>query len=588
MSYKALLFCSEASGARVIKQVLSELDFECEPCDEPFAAVKMLTSERLDATVIDCSNEQDAALLVKSARNSSFNQQTLFVAVVDGKSGVASAFRLGANLVLTKPVSVEQAKSTMRMARGLLHKNEVAKAAAAAAQATGPLEPAAASVAEPAVPKPPATPSTPWVPSAVVAAPPASILEVETEPAPALEPAEASVLESIPEPTTAKAPSAWPAVAAQKESPLEEAPEPPGPMASSLLEAEEAVSESETKAMAADSAFPPSPTPDLPARPLSTHSADASSGGGQGTAVARARTPVPQASGTAAKVKATPSQASVPATISKLAEPEPESNTMKWLAMVLLVLALAALGYMGWTKLHPSSGAPVPKPTNPAPSTPATPSSPTASEASPAQVVGAGASQPGPKSSKGQSLTAATTEKQTVSTSKSATNDAVSVPPGRTPAPQEVLLVSSRPAAPSSPATPPAEPVPDAPAAVNAAYGSENQAISSLVSTSSTNVPTPTLVNTRISQGVAQGLLIKKVQPVYPAQAASMHIQGAVELLATISKDGNVTNLKQLSGDAMLGRAAMDAVKQWKYRPYLLNGQPLEVQTQITVNFKAP
>ena len=585
MSYKALLFCSEASGARVLKQVLSELDFQCEPCDEPFAAVKMLTSERLDATVIDCSNEQDAALLVKSARNSSFNQQTLFVAVVDGKSGVASAFRLGANLVLTKPVSVEQAKSTLRMARGLLHKNEVAKAAAAAAHATGPLEPAVASVAEPASPKLPAAPSTPWVPDAVVAPPPASILEVEAEPAPALEPAEAGVLESIPEPTADTAPSAWPAVVAQKESPLEEAPEPPRPMASSLLEAEEAVNESETRAMAADFASPPLPTSDLPARPLSTHSADAGAGVGQGTAVARARTPVPQASGTAAKVKATPSQASVPATISKLAEQQPESSTLKWLAVVLLVLALAALGYMGWTRLHPSSGAPVPKPTNPAPSAPATPSSPTASAASPAQVVDAAASQPGPKSTKGQSTTAA---QQAVSTSKSATNDAVSVPPARAPAPQEVLLVSSRPAAPSSPATPPAEPVPDAPAAVNAAYGSENQAISSLVNTSSTNVPTPTLVNTRISQGVAQGLLIKRVQPVYPAQALSMHIQGAVELLATISKDGNVTNLKQLSGDAMLGRAAMDAVKQWKYRPYLLNGEPLEIQTEITVNFKAP
>jgi len=102
------------------------------------------------------------------------------------------------------------------------------------------------------------------------------------------------------------------------------------------------------------------------------------------------------------------------------------------------------------------------------------------------------------------------------------------------------------------------------------------------------SAPTPALQDTRVSQGVAQGLLIKRVQPVYPAQALSMHIQGAVELLATISKDGNVTNLKQLSGDAMLGRAAMDAVKQWKYRSYLLNGQPLEIQTQITVNFKAP
>jgi protein TonB len=59
-------------------------------------------------------------------------------------------------------------------------------------------------------------------------------------------------------------------------------------------------------------------------------------------------------------------------------------------------------------------------------------------------------------------------------------------------------------------------------------------------------------------------------------------------LLATIGKDGNISSLKQLSGDRMLGHAALDAVKQWKYRPYLLDGQPVEIQTQITVNFKLP
>jgi len=146
--------------------------------------------------------------------------------------------------------------------------------------------------------------------------------------------------------------------------------------------------------------------------------------------------------------------------------------------------------------------------------------------------------------------------------------------------------VSTQPVAASSPPNPPAEQVPDAPAPDQAAYGSQNQPISSLVYTSNNNAPTPTLVNNRISQGVAQGLLIKRVQPVYPPQALAMHLQGAVQLLATISKDGNVTNLKQVGGDAVFGRAAMDAVKQWKYKPYLLNGEPLEIQTEITVNFK--
>jgi protein TonB len=65
-----------------------------------------------------------------------------------------------------------------------------------------------------------------------------------------------------------------------------------------------------------------------------------------------------------------------------------------------------------------------------------------------------------------------------------------------------------------------------------------------------------------------------------------MRIQGSVQLLATISKEGNISNLNVLSGEGVLARAASDAVRQWKYKPYYLNGEPVEIQTQITVNFK--
>jgi periplasmic protein TonB len=91
-----------------------------------------------------------------------------------------------------------------------------------------------------------------------------------------------------------------------------------------------------------------------------------------------------------------------------------------------------------------------------------------------------------------------------------------------------------------------------------------------------------------VSQGVSRGLLIKTVQPTYPANALRMHIEGAVELLATITKNGDISTVKILKGDASLARAAADAVKQWKYKPYLLNGEPVEIQTEITVKFKLP
>jgi protein TonB len=102
------------------------------------------------------------------------------------------------------------------------------------------------------------------------------------------------------------------------------------------------------------------------------------------------------------------------------------------------------------------------------------------------------------------------------------------------------------------------------------------------------NVPKPVLQTLNISQGDSQGLLIQKVQPVYPANALRMHVEGAVELQATIGKSGNMVTVKTLTGDPVLARAAKAAVLQWKYKPYLLNGEPVEIQTQITVNFKLP
>src|SRR5437868_10282265 len=128
MGYSALLFCPEEKAARTVTQVLSELEFTVEACTEPFAAVKKLMSQHFDAVVVDCDNEQNATLLFKSARNSTSNQTSLAVAVVEGQAGVAKAFRIGANLVLTKPINIEQSKGTLRVARGLLRKSEPGKA----------------------------------------------------------------------------------------------------------------------------------------------------------------------------------------------------------------------------------------------------------------------------------------------------------------------------------------------------------------------------------------------------------------------------------------------------------------------------
>jgi periplasmic protein TonB len=96
-------------------------------------------------------------------------------------------------------------------------------------------------------------------------------------------------------------------------------------------------------------------------------------------------------------------------------------------------------------------------------------------------------------------------------------------------------------------------------------------------------VAAPTRV--RVSAGVQQGNLISQIKPMYPPIAKAARIQGAVVLQAEISKQGTIENLRVISGHPMLVQSAMDAVKQWRYKPYLLNGDPVPVETTITVNF---
>src|SRR3954469_1260806 len=232
MGYTALLFCPEEKTARTVTQVLSELEFTVEACTEPFAAVKKLMGQHFDAVVVDCDNEQNATLLFKSARNSTSNKTSLAVAVVEGQPGIAKAFRIGANLVLTKPINVEQSKGTLRVARGLLKKDAVKPAAstmvptapaAAVSGKTIPSNPAfarpaaaAATSLKPSVVPPRSITSRP-APSTVRPEAP-SMLELEAEPTPQTESADAALLASIPDPvvTTPAPKAAWPPAASSK------------------------------------------------------------------------------------------------------------------------------------------------------------------------------------------------------------------------------------------------------------------------------------------------------------------------------------------------------------------------------------
>jgi protein TonB len=95
----------------------------------------------------------------------------------------------------------------------------------------------------------------------------------------------------------------------------------------------------------------------------------------------------------------------------------------------------------------------------------------------------------------------------------------------------------------------------------------------------------PTVGKPLVVSNLGEGSLLRRVQPTYPALARQARIQGPVELQAIISKAGTIEHLVVVRGHPMLAAAALEAVRQWRYRPYLLNHEPIEVETEITVNF---
>lgn len=114
------------------------------------------------------------------------------------------------------------------------------------------------------------------------------------------------------------------------------------------------------------------------------------------------------------------------------------------------------------------------------------------------------------------------------------------------------------------------------------------RALPNLFPSTGLNVARPIPANNnplRLSH-LEEGRLLRKIQPIYPQLATQLHIQGDVVLTALIAKDGSIEGLKVLSGHPWLIRAALDAVSQWRYKPYILNGSATEVETTIKVTFK--
>ncbi|MCU1298560.1 MAG: hypothetical protein JWO91_2838 [Acidobacteriaceae bacterium] len=120
MSLQCLVFCSDDKIVRLLRRVLSDLEIGVEHCIEPDSAIRKLTRQRFEAVIVDCSHEEIASQVLKSARSAPCNKRAIAVSIIDGQKALRSAFDLGAHFVLYTPISSERAKSTFRAVRALM------------------------------------------------------------------------------------------------------------------------------------------------------------------------------------------------------------------------------------------------------------------------------------------------------------------------------------------------------------------------------------------------------------------------------------------------------------------------------------
>jgi protein TonB len=614
MGYRALLFCPDERIARTVTQVLSELEFAVEACVEPFAAVKKLMAEHFDAVVVDCDNDQNAALLFKSARSSAINQASLAVAVVEGQPGVAKAFRIGANLVLTKPINVEQAKGTLRVARGLLRKGEAAKPSAPAATpiATTPVPPKPASTA-PAGPAKPATLAAATAAKPRPAAPPISKPAASVPAKPQIQTTVAAAASSASAKAAIESAGTQPAV--KSALPADSSIKPPSTLNTAISSALPASGSGAASAPApARETAPPAVevSAPSPSKPVASPKKISSDIAAQTTADA-----IPATANPADSKPAESTTAAAPTFTfggANLPEKSENAGSKKIFLGIAAAVFLVCAIYFGWMQLHDKLSAPAaaPNQTSTAPTKVPAPLQPSAASATSASSPGAQAAVPqsqtadaqesntdtaGDDSEKNGAAVPAASSKPSASApaTKAATSPTTkNAPPSNSAAP-----ANAQPAAPETSAPPiilkngstkssAKPPAPDAaaPSMVGLAAGGSDGSLSNI--TAGNDAAKPILQTLTISQGVSQGLLLKKIQPAYPPNALRMRIEGPVKLLATVGKNGSVTEVKVVSGDQLLTQSAVDAVKQWKYKPYLLNGDPVEIQTEISINFKLP
>jgi len=580
MATRAFLLCGDEKAVQAVTQILDELEVSFEHSSEPAFSLKRLGTQRFDLLIVDCDNAQNATQVFNSARASNFNKTSIAIAIVEGKAGVPNAFRLGASLVLTKPVSLEQARNTLRTGIGMTRKD--AQEGKPAPVVTSPGTPAVAA-AVPTVSTP--APVSIVTPVATVQAPrPPATPAVLTPVAPPV-PAAPKPMAETPKPAAAPPIEKAPVVTRPAMVPL--SPQEHKPALTNFTETKDAPVSTATLAKSAVAAAGAAPapknfdsvfkTPPLAedAKPKTSMSkVDSKGTEGKGSPTLSIVDPLAEEDALdPVRDHGVPSFGALGKDSFAGLNKTKSSAGKGWLIAAIVLVLIGAGGYGAWstqpevqkfvaweylrtmTKISELRGQPqtiARKPVSPAPAPVAPPPAPDPATTATATPDPAG-NTTGGAADQAQSAIAQNTNSPVVETTapkQAAVQPAKQETTGTHAAANPALVPTSLPATP-----------------VAKAPGNELL---------------------EVPEDFADDQIVRRLHPNYPKQARARKVQGTVVLEAIVNKKGTVDSLQLVSGDSLLAQAAADAVKQWKYKPYFHNGEPTEFQTRITIDFKLP
>lgn len=551
----ALLLSPDDQAVSAITGVLEEMSVTCERPLDGVSAAQKLNSHIFDLVLVDCENLPAAKLIFDVCRRGKSGNNPVPIAIVDGRAGLPTAFRLGAELILTKPVAKDQARSTIRTAVSRVRKDvpTTESVPPQPASAAMPEERAQAAAAVSSQLTSFAEPAPSFVPTSVPTAVPATLS------APALTPKMNSAVDEID--VTPATPKLNPPSASFSAPSLSES------------SSDRAVS------VNSKSARPVKPSDDPVLAELEESE----------LAESRQAESEKQSSGPA---KAAPNQPAGESFAPVFSSYRQGRQKRRGPLVALLMLALAGAGfYAAWTyqpgfraiaqpqidRVLALAGMALPPARTPNPAKPSAQLAPATTQApapeSPADPNqtqskapdSATSSAPGPATGSPTTSAAATAPVQPAATPGTA------VAPPTSGATTTSALVIGKPEANKLSDSKPSVSKKDAAAATSsdAQLPGENSAII-------------------LSSKGAEKRLAHSVPPKYPVEARSGEAQGTVVLKEVVDENGKVEGVRLVEGNATLATAAIQAVKQWRYRPYVRDGKAQPFQTVVIVDFQRP